>query len=335
MIGARLPNWLGDALLARRAVNALARRHGASQVVAAAPAALLDLLSAIHPGVAWLPAARGLGAARELARAWRARGVRTAYVFPTSLSAQLAAAWSGAAERVGFARRPGEWREPEAGIFLTRRVARGRRGTAHLEDEYLALVGGLPRADGGEPLRLALPPCPAAGEVAAPYLAVAPGARYGPAKRWPAERFAEAARALLARGIARGVAVVGEAADREACDAVAGLVGPAARSLAGRTSLLELTALLAGAAAVLVNDSGTAHLSAALGTPTAILFSSTDPAWTAPRGHAVRVLSAALACKPCFRRRCPWRDDAYACQRLLEPAAVAAATAEIAGTRVA
>jgi heptosyltransferase-2 len=335
MIGARLPNWLGDALVARRALERLAARHAGEGLVAAAPAPLVPLLGELHPGVAWLATERGVAAARVLARAWRARRVRTVYLFPTSLSCQLAALWSGAEERVGFARRPGARREWEAGLLITHRVGRGRRGAVHLEDEYFSLIGEAPPAAAGEPLSLAPGPPGPAGDLPEPFLALAPGALYGPAKRWPAERFAQVARALLARDLARGVAVVGTPGEEAACQAVAAAIGPAARSLAGRTSLPQLARLLARAACVVANDSGAAHLSAAVGAPTVVLFASTDPGWTAPRGRAVRVVSERLRCTPCFRRSCPWRDDAYACQRVLEPSVVAAAAGEIALSRVA
>ena len=76
---------------------------------------------------------------------------------------------------------------------------------------------------------------------------------------------------------------------------------------------------------MVANDSGAAHLAAALQRPTIVLFGSTDPAWTAPRGARVQVLHQALRCTPCFQRRCRWGDDAYACLRSLEPRAVVAA----------
>jgi len=87
--------------------------------------------------------------------------------------------------------------------------------------------------------------------------------------------------------------------------------------------------VLAGARGVLANDSGAAHLAAALGAPTVTLFGSTDPRWTAPRGPAAIALWERLRCAPCFRRTCPLAD-AYACLRVLDPAAAAAALLAVA-----
>jgi ADP-heptose:LPS heptosyltransferase len=71
-----------------------------------------------------------------------------------------------------------------------------------------------------------------------------------------------------------------------------------------------------------------AHLAAFLGRPTAVLFASTDPRWTAPRGPHVRVLHDPPPCAPCFRRTCD-RPDRYACMRRLDPESVAEALHEL------
>ncbi|HEY6866202.1 MAG TPA: glycosyltransferase family 9 protein, partial [Candidatus Eisenbacteria bacterium] len=126
--------------------------------------------------------------------------------------------------------------------------------------------------------------------------------RYGPAKRWGVPRFAAAARALAARGFR--VLVCGAAGERDECEAVAAAAGPGVRSLAGETDLPVQAALCARAAVALCNDSGLAHLAAAVGTPTVAIFGSTSSAWTAPLGSHVRILQRAPVCSPCFRRTC-------------------------------
>ena len=65
------------------------------------------------------------------------------------------------------------------------------------------------------------------------------------------------------------------------------------------------------------NDSGAAHVAAALGRTTVVIFGSTDPRWTAPRGEHVRALWDRVRCAPCFRTHCPY-EDAYACLRIVE-----------------
>ncbi len=334
-LGVRLPNWLGDALLARRAVDALAAAHAPEALTIAAPPAIVQLLAGDHPRAAWLATGHGLGAALALADAWKRTGIEQTISFPTSFSSRLAGWRSGARGRLGLGPRPVGRREPEASLWLTRAVARAARGERHLEDEYCDLAA----AGGGAPAaRRRLTPPPAAAEAAAallgdrgeaPYVAVAPGARYGPAKRWPAERFARAADLAAAALGGAAVVLVGEAADAAACAQVRDRLAAPPADLSGRTDLPTLAGVLAGARGVLANDSGAAHLAAALGVPTAVLFGSTDPRWTAPRGPAVAILWHRLRCAPCFRRTCPWVDG-YACLRVLDPEAAAAALTALA-----
>jgi hypothetical protein len=108
-----------------------------------------------------------------------------------------------------------------------------------------------------------------------------------PRKCWPAEGFAEVIRRLARDGWR--TALLEGPADRQACEAVSALA-PADRLPAARTEDIAQAAGLIAAADVFVgNDSGAAHLSAALGTPTVAVFGPTDPAMWRPLGRAVRV----------------------------------------------
>ena len=122
------------------------------------------------------------------------------------------------------------------------------------------------------------------------YAVLVPGAApHRPAKRGPAARFAELARALAA--IAVTPVLVGGADDRRLGTAIAAEAAGTV-DLTGRTTLRELARLLAGAAVAVGNDTGPMHVAATMGCPAVVLFSAaSDPALTAPRGPApVRVL---------------------------------------------
>jgi ADP-heptose:LPS heptosyltransferase len=110
---------------------------------------------------------------------------------------------------------------------------------------------------------------------------VHPGAASG-ARRWPADRFARVARAEAAAG--RPVAVTGGSAEVELARSVARAAGlPYEAVLAGRTSLEQLAALVAGAARVVCGDTGVAHLATALRTPSVVLFGPVSPGeWGPP-----------------------------------------------------
>ena len=154
-----------------------------------------------------------------------------------------------------------------------------------------------------------------------PVVAMAPGAEYGPAKRWPARHFAQAARTLHARGC--DVWLFGSAKDASITAEIAGLSGGIVTDLAGRTSLDEAIDLLSLATKVVSNDSGLMHVAAALDRPMAALFGSSSPEFTPPLSASARVVTLHLSCSPCFKRVCPLGHTN--CLVLLEPERVLAA----------
>jgi len=299
----RLPNWLGDALMARPLLHGLRRAHPAAEIRAVGPGPLLALLEverAFDAGEPW-PATRA--ARRALAqRLWRWRP-DAALVLPFSFSSASFARATGAAMRVGYGH---ELRS----FMLTHPRRRVDRGELHLSREYLALGEVL----GVTPVTLPVLATTAAGRAAAAALVAraAPGAKgfavmaprsaYGPARQWPAERFAALARDLSEGGTP--VLVCGTARERQTCDQVAAGAGRGVVSVAGETELPALAALVGRAAVAVCNDSGLAHLAGAVGTPTLTLYGSTSSAWTAALGPRVRVLQRPPVCSPCFRRTC-------------------------------
>ena len=150
-----------------------------------------------------------------------------------------------------------------------------------------------------------------------PVLALAPGAEYGPAKRWPPRHFAAVANAAIARGEAAWI--FGSAKDTPVAREILALA-PGALDLTGRTSLDEAIDLLSLAARVVSNDSGLMHVAAALDRPMAAVFGSSSPAFTPPLSAKARVVSLGLSCSPCFARTCPLGHTN--CLETLEPAEV-------------
>lgn len=112
------------------------------------------------------------------------------------------------------------------------------------------------------------------------FVCINPGAS-DPSRRWPVDRFAEAARWLLGRGL--GITVVGAPADAEvAADLSRLLDGERVVNACGQTSLGALAVLLRRSRLALTNDTGTSHLAAALRVPSVVIFSATDPVRWAP-----------------------------------------------------
>ncbi len=140
------------------------------------------------------------------------------------------------------------------------------------------------------------------------------GAEYGPAKRWPEERFIEAAIQIQRRADCRWL-IFGLKSDHAVCERMTSAINgasketlPRAINLAGATSLGELCTALKLCRALLTNDSGPMHVAAALGTPVVALFGSTSPELTGPGlpgDTRNQLLRADAPCSPCFLRECP------------------------------
>ena len=154
-----------------------------------------------------------------------------------------------------------------------------------------------------------------------PVAAFAPGAEYGPAKRWPPRHFASLANELIARGYQ--VWLFGSGKDTEVTGIIQRLAHGRCIDLAGRTSLDEAIDLMSVAHRVVTNDSGLMHIAAALDRPTAAIFGSSSPAFTPPLSAKARVISLRLSCSPCFARVCPLGHTN--CLETLEPSDVLAA----------
>jgi lipopolysaccharide heptosyltransferase I len=242
---------------------------------------------------------------------------------------------SGAAVRLGLAR------AREFGRLGYTVTVTPREPEAHAVERYLQVLRALGVAPPAEP-RFALSIPEEARQrveselarelVTESILCVAPGARWE-TKRWPAERFAEAARRLAeeappGRGVR--IIVVGTEEDRPLAQGICARVGEQALDWTGRTSLVELAALLHRSALLLTNDSGPMHLAAALGTPVVAVFGPTNPGRTGPyqapgkhphpptqrgpveegrgegavAGARAVVVRSAVPCGPCYQRRC-------------------------------
>ncbi|MGY1774452.1 glycosyltransferase family 9 protein [Geodermatophilus sp. SYSU D00804] len=164
----------------------------------------------------------------------------------------------------------------------------------------LARAAGFDLPDGDDGRLAVRRPLPAVGHEPG-YVVLHPGASV-PARAWPAERCAEAVEALADAG--HRVLVTGGPGERALTAAVAGTRGT---DLGGATSLPEMAALLDGAAAVVVGNTGPAHLAAAVGTPVVSLFSPVVPAvrW-APYGVPTVLLGDQDApCRDTRARVCP------------------------------
>jgi ADP-heptose:LPS heptosyltransferase len=273
---------LGDLLVAVPALRALRRARPDHRIVLATPAVLGPLAELAGAVDAVRPTA-SIEDLRRLPAGPPDLAVNLHGAGPQSHAALDA---TGPAARIGFGG-PGGWAGPTHAEALA--------GHPHERELWCGLLEG--HGIPADPLDLRLDPV-ARSE---PVVVVHPGAAFG-AKRWPVDRFAAVAHALDGPV---PVVITGSAAERDGAGRTAEAAGlPADRLLAGRTTLAELCALVAGARLVVSGDTGIAHLASAFGTPSVVLFGPTGPdRWGPPPGPH-RVLE-----HPESRRGDPFADD--------------------------
>jgi len=299
----RLPNWLGDTVMAVPTLQSLrAARPPEGRIAVAGPwARLLAGQGLVEPCVTYPRSWTGrLRTADSVARL----RADIALVLPNSLEAALAAWYWGARRRIGYD-------TAGRGMLLTDRLPlpTPRR---HQLDEYLGLLEplGIP-AITREP-RLSVPddaaceaevsdllPRCAAGR---PLVGIHLGAAFDASKVWPADRVATLCTLLHDRGATP--LLLGPPGDAALDRLVREQAAIPVPSLVGRDRPDLLPTLLAKLDAFVSGDTGTAHLAAALGTRVITLFGPTDPELTAPRGPATIIVKGA-PCAPCFYTRCP------------------------------
>jgi heptosyltransferase II len=136
-------------------------------------------------------------------------------------------------------------------------------------------------------------------------IGIAPGATYGPAKKWHPERFAAVADRLMADFPDSHAILFGSEADKESTGGVIRNAGHAMADLAGMTNLKEAIALISRCSLFISNDSGLMHVAGALNIPTVAIFGSTNPVTTSPLGDHSLVIRKDVACSPCLKVTCP------------------------------
>ena len=330
-------NWLGDAVMTTPALRRLREKFPGAHITLLCADKICPLFEP-HPAVnETIAFAKGEGIF-AIAKKLRAKKFDLALVLPNSPRSALEVFLAGIPQRIGHAR---PWRN----FFLTQAVA-SRAGavkmrkrtaseihelvaadvnrriqpitsSAHQIHEYLHLAAAL----GASPEPLAPQLVVTTEEVAAvkskfgldkisqPIFGLNPGAEYGPAKRWPVEKFIAAAKKIQSQTNCCWL-IFGGNNDATAAAQIQSAIGnrQSAINVAGQTNLRELMALLASCRVLLSNDTGPTHVAAALGTPVVVPFGSTSPELTAPglpgdvRHH---LLKSDAVCAPCFLRECP------------------------------
>lgn len=313
----RVPNWVGDAVMAIPALQAIRNTHPDDEISVLARPAVAELFAGQpisdrvltydfrgqHKG--WL-------GSEKLISKLRGEQFGVAVLLQNAFDAAWLAWRSGIPERIGYAR-------DGRGLLLTKAIRVPAEGEIpkHESQYYLEL---LRRAEWIEtrpevaPIRLLISDeARASAETALRAAgagekgwrcAIAPGASYGAAKCWPPEYFAQLADRLISE-CAADVIFFGTPGEKEIAARIRSHMKSRAISLVGETSMRELPAMFASCSVFIGNDSGAMHVAAAAGLPVIGIFGSTDPEGTAPVTQEFTLIREAVSCSPCFLRRCP------------------------------
>ncbi|HQR37514.1 MAG TPA: lipopolysaccharide heptosyltransferase II [Blastocatellia bacterium] len=315
----RAPNWIGDAVMSLGALREIRRALGDAELAIAA-----------RPWVAGIyEEARVADQVIQLERrSWRdafaaARGIRSgqfdcAVLLQNAFEAALVMRLAGVPRIVGY---PSDGR----GILLTDSVALAPNASAEHQTRYYGRIArGFEEALFGashvdlDRLDVTLTPSETAVARAhailmengvppgSPIVAINPGATNSRAKQWLPERFAAVGDTLARRHDAH-VVIVGSGNELDTAMAVQAAMADQSRSVvvAGATTVQDLIGILSLASALVSNDTGPAHLGAALGIPTVTIFGPTEQFATHPVGAHATTVSEPVDCAPCMLRDCP------------------------------
>jgi len=322
-------NWLGDAIMTTPALMRLREALPQTRITQLSPqklATLWDGQSFVDEVVTFSPEESVWTVGRRL----REKQFTAAIVFPNSVRSALELWLAKVPVRIGVGRRLflTQSLPQRAGAVKMRKLSaneilqRIRDGTppdrvppeAHHVHHYLYLAAALgasveplaPRIDVSaeemEAVRKRFGLAQISGQ---PLFGMNRGAEYGPAKRWPAERFVEAAMTLRKKTNCRWV-IFGGVGDVELAQKIARDLGEPVLNLAGKTNLRELAAALKICDLVVTNDTGPMHLASAVGARVVAIFGSTSPELTGPIfSSRTRIIRHPVPCSPCFLRECP------------------------------
>jgi heptosyltransferase-2 len=313
----RAPNWVGDAVMAIPALEAIRRAHPAAEIAILARPAVADLYRDqpfANRILEYENAGRHKGwwGREKLVGELRSERFNLAVLLQNAFEAAWLAWRAGIPERAGYAR---DGRR----LLLTKPIPVPKEGDiprheSHYYLELLRRAGWIETRGEIAPIRVCVPP-PAREAAEASLLragaregtwrcAIAPGASYGAAKCWPPERFAALADRLISE-CAADVILFGTPSEKEMAARICSAMKRRPISLVGQTSMRDLAAHFSVCSIFIGNDSGAMHVAAAAGLPVIGIFGSTDPDGTAPVTPQFTLIREPVSCSPCFLRSCP------------------------------
>ena len=325
----RSTNWIGDAIMTTPAVRSIRKNFPDAEITLLALPWVADVFAA-SPRVDHIfvyeknGRHQGLRGKLTLASDLRKNKYDATILLQNAFEAALITTLARIPVRGGYT-------TDGRGILLTHGIKKHPDiDLKHQVHYYQEMVAGLGLTPGKDQLELFLAPAvkqsaeqglqhcfSQQGRV--PVVGLNPGAAYGPAKRWPAEKFSRLVQLVCAQTDAL-LLIFGTDADREAAARIAAAVPEHAPErildLTGKTDLATAMAYIDLCDAFVTNDSGLMHVAAALQTPTIALFGSTDHVATGPYSDRAQVIRKPMDCSPCKKTHCP--QDHFQCMEQIQ-----------------
>lgn len=306
-------NWIGDAVMTMPAISAIRKTFPEAQIsILVKPwvAELFRLCEDVDEVILFQSHGihSGMGGIFRLARELRTKGFDMAILLQNAIEAAIITRLAGIPIRAGY-------NSDGRGLLLTHSVQRTDAiRKVHQTAYYLEMVKSLGCQSTVTDVHLvpgkdydAL-----AEDIFDAYgigrndvlIGMAPGAAYGPAKRWFPERYGAVADRIMDDYSARTI-ILGSTQDMGSVEQVQQNSRHNLINLAGRTNLTEAIAIMSHCNLFISNDSGLMHVAGVLDIPTVAIFGSTNPITTSPVGDKSVVVYKGASCSPCLKETCP------------------------------
>ena len=310
-------NWVGDAVMTVPALRELRRLFPDAHITLAtrpwakelfADVEFLDDLLVFDR--------RGIGSVVSQVSEWKKRRFDLAVLFQNAFEAALIPALARVPVRIGYATEGRrflltnslalpDWRSSKHEVFYYLNII------AEVERMFLGSSGGIEDYRPETSLLISPEREMAGRDLLSTFnlnsdqrvIALCPGSINSRAKRWPAERFAALAD-LLIESKAQ-VVLIGSPEELDVSREVASRMKHEPVVLTGKTSLSQAVDVISAVDLLVTNDTGPAHIAAALGRPTLVIFGPTNPETTRPFSTTAEIVRHPPDCAPCMLRDCP------------------------------
>jgi heptosyltransferase II len=309
-------NWVGDSMMTVPALRALRRVLPEAQITLVVRPSAKGIFADVDfvDDLLIYDRRTALSIISQV-REWRKRQFDLAVLFQNAFEAALIPFLAGVPLRLGYATESRQallthplalpdWRSTRHEVFYylylitaLEQLLFGRSEICESEPDASLQISNARKSEAEELLR-------ANGvREGEPVVALCPGSINSRAKRWPAEDYAAVADRLIDSG--RQVLLIGSADEADVTREVTNRMKQQPVVLTGKTSLDQITTVLSLVDLVVTNDTGPAHIAAALGRPTLVIFGPTNPLTTRPFAPEAEILRHPPDCAPCMLRDCP------------------------------